>query len=257
MKNYIVYKIYYGNTVAYVGKTDRTIQERTREHLFEKPLSRIFDINFVTKVEYHNFDSEADMNFYELYYINLLKPPLNSFAKLKDKITFTLPEITWISAEFRDWDKWKYELLHMNNSYLSFDKNLKILNDKKKVLLSIQNKIDNETFWKTYASLLQKEKSILRKYTIVIDNKTFAPLPFPLMFMKDDYVCYRIGKNLFSIGKVVNGCLTLSNNHVLFQKLYTYNSKTKKFVKVNDKYNYDAQRCSALLKLDYLYYQKQ
>ena len=86
MKNYIVYKIYYGNTVAYVGKTDRTIQERTREHLFEKPLNRIFDINFVTKVEYHNFDSEADMNFYELYYINLLKPPLNSFAKLKDRL---------------------------------------------------------------------------------------------------------------------------------------------------------------------------
>lgn len=149
MKNYIVYKIYYGNTVAYVGKTDRTIQERTREHLFEKPLNRIFDINFVTKVEYHNFDSEADMNLYEIYYINLLKPALNCDDKVKDELTVKLPEVEWKEAYFKLWNKWKKEISEKDNEIENCYQRIKDIEEEKTILRGLKRigQISENEFW--------------------------------------------------------------------------------------------------------------
>ena len=94
-KGFILYRIYYGDTIIYLGRTKQSLQNRIRGHLFKKPMHRSIDINEVTKIEYADFDSEADMNVYEIYYINLYKPPLNVDDKCKDNLTVSLPEIEW------------------------------------------------------------------------------------------------------------------------------------------------------------------
>ena len=69
MSKHIVYRIYYGDQIVYVGRTNQPLQTRIRGHLFAKPMHRILSIDLISKVEFHEFDSEADMNLYEIYYI--------------------------------------------------------------------------------------------------------------------------------------------------------------------------------------------
>lgn len=109
-KGFILYRIYYGDTIIYLGRTKQSLQNRIRGHLFKKPMHRSIDINEVTKIEYADFDSEADMNVYEIYYINLYKPPLNVDDKCKDNLTVSLPEIEWKLFDTPLWEKWKKEI---------------------------------------------------------------------------------------------------------------------------------------------------
>lgn len=107
---YIVYKVYYGDQVVYVGRTKQPLQNRMRGHLFRKPMHRVLDINQITKVEYAEFQTEADMNLYEIYYILTMHPPLNVDDKTKDYPTVTLPNVEFKQANFSTWDKWKTQL---------------------------------------------------------------------------------------------------------------------------------------------------
>ena len=79
-------------------------------HVFNKPMHKIIDINNVTKIEYTMLSTEADMNLYEIYYINLYKPPLNVNDKAKDNLTIALPELKWKEFVPSNWDKWKEQL---------------------------------------------------------------------------------------------------------------------------------------------------
>lgn len=56
-------------------------------------MHRSVDIMQVTKIEYAEFKSEADMFLYEVYYINKLKPSLNVDDRAKDELTVDLPKI--------------------------------------------------------------------------------------------------------------------------------------------------------------------
>ena len=73
-------------------------------------MHRSISINLVTKIEYAEFSTEADMNLYEIYFINLWKPPLNIDDKCKDNLTVSLPDVEWKTFTTHLWDKWKNEI---------------------------------------------------------------------------------------------------------------------------------------------------
>ena len=114
-RGFILYKFYAidaaGNDVLlYIGRTKQPLQNRIRGHLFKKPMHRCIDINQVSRIEYAMFLTEADMNLYEIYLINFLKPPLNVDDKTEDELTFRLPDVDFMPYTTPLWDRWKREL---------------------------------------------------------------------------------------------------------------------------------------------------
>jgi hypothetical protein len=78
--------------------------------MFNKPMHRTIDIHNVSKIEYTMLKTEADMNLYEIYFINLWKPPLNVDDKARDELTITLPDLEWKEFIPTNWDDWKKQL---------------------------------------------------------------------------------------------------------------------------------------------------
>ena len=116
-EKHTLYRIWYGDTLVYVGRTNQPLQTRIRGHLMAKPMHRTIDINQVTKIEYHEFDTEADMNLYEIYMILTLHPPLNVDDKTRDYPTVTLPAIDWQIFSTPLWEKWKQKIQEENSAY--------------------------------------------------------------------------------------------------------------------------------------------
>lgn len=114
---FTLYKIWYGDCLVYLGRTKQPLQNRIRGHLFKKPMHRTIYIDQVTKIEYAEFQSEADMNVYEVYFINLYKPPLNCDDKAKDDLHIQLPDVEWKEFTTHLWDKWKSELQQSDDEY--------------------------------------------------------------------------------------------------------------------------------------------
>lgn len=110
LTGFILYKIYYGDYVVYLGRTKQPLQSRLRGHFFAKPMHKSIDIEGVTRIEYAECKTLADMYLYEIYYINLLHPPLNCDDKAKDELTVTLPGLEWKPYVCPLVDKWKFEL---------------------------------------------------------------------------------------------------------------------------------------------------
>lgn len=119
---YIVYRIYYGDLIVYVGRTKQPLQSRIRGHLFSKPMHRTIFIEQVSRIEYTEMETEADMNLMELYYILKLKPPLNVDDKAPDALTLSLPEVDWKVFQTPLWEKWKHDLQEQDGIY---ERNLK------------------------------------------------------------------------------------------------------------------------------------
>jgi len=109
-EKHTLYRIWYGDALVYVGRTNQPLQTRIRGHLMAKPMHRTIDINQVSKIEYHEFDTEADMNLYEIYMILTLHPPLNVDDKTRDYPTVTLPAIDWQIFSTPLWEKWKQKI---------------------------------------------------------------------------------------------------------------------------------------------------
>ena len=107
---FLIYRIWYGNCLVYVGRTKQPLQNRIRGHLFSKPMHRTVNIEQVTKIEYAELGSEADMNLYEIYYILRLHPPLNVDDKARDDLSVTLPELEWKEFTTPLWEGWRQEI---------------------------------------------------------------------------------------------------------------------------------------------------
>lgn len=52
-QKYIVYRIYYGDCLVYVGRTKQPLQNRIRGHLFSKPIKNMFFLPEECVIEYH------------------------------------------------------------------------------------------------------------------------------------------------------------------------------------------------------------
>lgn len=123
IQGFILYLFYYGNKIVYLGRTKQPLQDRIRGHLFKKPMHRSIDINLVTKVEYAMFKTEADMNIYEIYLINKLKPCFNVDDKTGDYPTVTLDQVNFIAFDCHLWDKWKRAINDSNGEFqLKYDR---------------------------------------------------------------------------------------------------------------------------------------
>lgn len=107
---FTLYRIYYDEHIVYLGRTMQPLQNRIRGHLFKKPMHREICIHQISKIEYATFQSQADMFLYEIYFINLWKPPLNKDDKAFDALTITLPDVEWKLFTTHLWDKWKQEV---------------------------------------------------------------------------------------------------------------------------------------------------
>ena len=110
VQGFLIYRIWYGNCLVYVGRTKQPLQSRIRGHLFSKPMHRTVNIEQVTKIEYAELGSEADMNLYEIYYILRLHPPLNMDDKARDDLSVTLPELEWKEFTTPLWEGWRQEI---------------------------------------------------------------------------------------------------------------------------------------------------
>lgn len=117
IQGFILYRFWYGDTLVYLGRTKQPLQSRIHGHLFKKPMHRSISINLVTKIEYAEFPTEADMNLYEIYFINLWKPPLNIDDKCKDELTIHLPDVEWKTFKTPLWDKWEREITVADKEY--------------------------------------------------------------------------------------------------------------------------------------------
>lgn len=149
----------------YVGRTKQPLQSRIRGHLFKKPMHRSIAIDQVSKIEYVELKTEADMNLYEIYYILTLHPPLNVDDKTKDDLTFSLPELEWKEFVPRLWDKWKSDLQVKSTErekllrrYKEFPQEISILRSAKKC-----GEIDEEEYYRRKESLLSEQEDISKK----------------------------------------------------------------------------------------------
>ena len=109
-QRFLLYRIFYGKEPVYIGRTKQPLQNRLRGHFFQKPMHRTIDIEMVSRVQYAEFPTEADMNLYEIYFILTRHPPLNVDDKTRDYPTVTLPDVEW-----KDWyspifERWKKEI---------------------------------------------------------------------------------------------------------------------------------------------------
>ena len=102
VQGFLIYRIWYGNCLVYVGRTKQPLQSRIRGHLFNKPMHRTVNIE--------QLGSEADMNLYEIYYILRLHPPLNVDDKARDDLNVTLPELEWKEFTTPLWEGWRQEI---------------------------------------------------------------------------------------------------------------------------------------------------
>lgn len=164
-KGNILYKIYYEDEVVYLGRTKQPLQDRLRGHLFKKPMHRSIDINIVTKIEYAEFKTEADMYLYEVYYINTLKPPLNVDDRACDDITVTLPDVKFQEFVTYLWDKWKDEINNRvskrqkdMDKYYKFSETVSILRLKHKT-----GEISKEEWEEQYETLKEERKELEKR----------------------------------------------------------------------------------------------
>ena len=117
--NYIIYKIYYGNELVYIGRTKQNLKDRLRLHFFCNPLVKKIDIFDTTKIEYTLFNTEADMFLYEVYLINLYHPVLNKDDNAHDDLTIYLPEPQFYPYWDKIIDKWKEkQIAHLIDTVL-------------------------------------------------------------------------------------------------------------------------------------------
>ncbi len=110
---FIIYKIYNNDLVQYVGRTKQPLKARLRGHFFKLTMHKPIDIAMVTKIEFAECKTEADMFLYEIYYINKFKPVLNRDDKAPDNLTIEMPELTFEGFDVTQplFLKWKCKLI--------------------------------------------------------------------------------------------------------------------------------------------------
>lgn len=162
VQGFLLYRIYYGDTLVYVGRTKQPLQSRIRGHLFAKPMHRTIAIEQVTKIEYARFQTEADMNLYEIYFILKDKPPLNVDDKTRDALTIELPPVEWRLFTTPLWDKWMAEIQSRQSEYDRISKRYRYIPEEKHLLRSRyqMGEIDEEEMRRGLLEL-DKEMSIL------------------------------------------------------------------------------------------------
>lgn len=162
---HFVYRIWYGDQIVYVGRTNQPLQTRIHGHLFCKPMHRKISIDQISRIEYAAFESEADMNLYELYYILKLHPVLNVDDKTRDFPTVHLPDIEFQEATFKIWDKWKQKLIDMDREGVKLQSREREIQENLRVLRSMRRlgDINEDEFYKKSEPMVAEIEEIRKK----------------------------------------------------------------------------------------------
>lgn len=160
-KGYILYKIYYDNHLVYLGRTKQPLINRIKTHCFKDPTVRSIEIDKISKIEYCILPTEADMFIYEIYYINIYKPPLNVDDKAKDNFTFgSLPEVEWLEWDYEDTLKnWSEQMGTHDNQLMFRKKEKKARRDYTKLMKErFQNGEISEEEYTDFIEKMRKER---------------------------------------------------------------------------------------------------
>ena len=161
-KNFVLYRIYYGENIVYIGRTKQPLQDRIRGHVFKKPMQRSISIDNVSKIEYAEFQTEADMNLYEIYFINLWKPALNVDDKCTDNLTVSLPSVEWRLFQTPLWEKWKSEIHKKDTEYGGLSARNHEITEELRVLRSLwkTGKISEDEYYDKRTELVKEQAKI-------------------------------------------------------------------------------------------------
>lgn len=160
--SFILYKIYYGDELVYLGRTKQKLQDRLHGHFFKKPYHRVINLLRVTKLEYAEFQSEADMFLYEIYYINKLKPLLNCDDCAKDELSVTLPEAEFRPFECSKIDQWKDQIKESSSEFEYLSQELQSLQQNLSVLRKQRRDglIDEDAYWEQKENMTERIETI-------------------------------------------------------------------------------------------------
>ena len=161
---YTLYRIWYEDSIVYVGRTKQPLARRLRGHVFGAPMHRKIQIEQVSRIEYAKLKTASDLNLYEIYYILKLKPALNRDDKEPDELTISLPELNWEEFTTPLWDKW-LEKINEETSRVSEKK--QEYQDIPNILSSLRSefrdgKMSKEEYFDKRESLQERQK-LLRK----------------------------------------------------------------------------------------------
>ena len=163
MPHYL-YKIYYengtDNVLVYLWRTNQKLKDRLRCHFFKKPIVRVLDLKQVSKIEYAEFYTEADMFLYEIYYINKFKPPLNVDDVAKDNLTVALPEVPFTEYNDPIIDKWRKDLFAKSLQEVEMEHKLKVIMEE---LSSLRKQYHMDTNM-TENDYYNKKESLEKEY---------------------------------------------------------------------------------------------
>lgn len=160
---FTLYRIFYGDNIVYVGRTNQPLQNRIRGHLFQKHMHRTISIDLVSKIEYTVLDTEADRNLYEIYYILKYHPALNVDDKTRDNLTVELPELEWKLFETKLWEKWRQEIHEKNGTFQQLCVRYRQIPEEIRIIKSSWHMgeiTEDECYFKIDA--LQKEKEKIK-----------------------------------------------------------------------------------------------
>jgi hypothetical protein len=144
---YFVYKLYSNDDLIYVGKTNDT-HIRISNHLSQQPWSEK-----ISHIEFAKCNSKIDMDIYELYYINKLKPKYNKASVSKDSPTFNIDALNFKRFSLHDFFNLNKSAANRNNESISiFDRRRSELDELLKNSIEIKHgeKVDlfqNFTSW--------------------------------------------------------------------------------------------------------------
>ena len=162
---YTIYRIWYGDSIVYVGRTKQPLQSRIRGHLFAKPMHRVVAIEQVSKIEYAELDTEADMNLYEIYYILKYKPCLNVDDKTKDTLTVSLPELEWREFYTTLWEKWTNTITEKRTEHEKMSERYRVIPQELRVLRSKwkMGELSEDEFYEQKDRLMSESDSLRQK----------------------------------------------------------------------------------------------
>lgn len=164
MKKHIVYRVFYGDQIVYVGRTNQPLTSRIRGHLLAKPMHRKFAIDLISKIDYAEFETEADMNLYEIFYILIYHPPLNVDDKTRDFPTVHLPDVVFHEANFPRWDAWREEIHSQDSQRKLRSQRIREIEQSIHILRSSRrmSEIDEDEYY-AKKEILEAELESLRK----------------------------------------------------------------------------------------------
>lgn len=170
IQGFVLYRIFYRDHagkdfIAYIGRTKQPLQTRIRGHLFAKPMHRTISIDQVTKIEYAQLPTEADMNLYEIYCILKEKPPLNVDDKTKDGLTVAMPELTWKEFSPPLWEKWRDKLKAIEDEHRRMRRRVNDIPQELRVLRSQwkMGELTEEEYWARKDAIMEEEREIRKK----------------------------------------------------------------------------------------------